>query len=415
MNIYKNGYVVDIIHNINIANITKQVYLNSFSKLGFERILKVFKADIVIPVFRLYLLDEDENISMDASDDLMSASLSITYQTGQRRTMNITLANIDNKWKPKPIKGLIWTGSKFRFDSGIVIGDTIYWKQQGVFVFKDPTLSRENSNQTISLSLCDKFGLFDGSVYGTTSLKTIIPVGVPMKNAFTSLLASDRGNGKPFDLKPIIFNSEYTDVNTYYTIKQDAGTKVSEIFTSMGETISSDVYYNEFGNMVVSSNVNEFISSNFPVVYRFEENDKDIVSANVVYNTSQVRNKVVVKGAIANGYQFSAIAENKNLKSDYCIQYNGEIPEVINDSKLYADSLCMSRAMYELINFSRGTKTLNLSCTYNPIFDVNQSVMVNYPSLGINNENYVIDSISMSMDSGATTSLTMTNINEVIF
>ncbi len=88
--------------------------------------------------------------------------------------------------------------------------------------------------------------------------------------------------------------------------------KVSEIFTSMGETISSDVYYNEFGNMVVSSNVNEFISSNFPVVYRFEENDKDIVSANVVYNTSQVRNKVVVKGAIANGYQFSAIAENKN-------------------------------------------------------------------------------------------------------
>ena len=200
MNIYKNGYVVDSIHNINIANITKQVYLNSFSKLGFERILKVFKADIVIPVFRLYLLDEDENISMDASDDLMSASLSITYQTGQRRTMNITLANIDNKWKPKPIKGLIWTGSKFRFDSGIVIGDTIYWKQQGVFVFKDPTLSRENSNQTISLSLCDKFGLFDGSVYGTTSLKTIIPVGVPMKNAFTSLLASDRGNGKPFDL-----------------------------------------------------------------------------------------------------------------------------------------------------------------------------------------------------------------------
>lgn len=50
MNIYKNGYVVDSIHNINIANITKQVYLNSFSKLGFERMLKVFKADIVIPV-----------------------------------------------------------------------------------------------------------------------------------------------------------------------------------------------------------------------------------------------------------------------------------------------------------------------------------------------------------------------------
>lgn len=415
MNIYKNGYVVDTVNNIHIAAITKQVYLNSFNKIGIDMLTRVLKGDIVIPVLRLYLLHDNEQIRMDASDDLASGTLSIQYQSGQRRSMNVSLVNKDAKWTPKPVSGLIWVGSKFRFDTGLVIGDTLYWKQQGVFLLKDPSMARESSNQTISLSLCDKFGLLDGSVYGTTSLKTIVPVGVPMEQAFNTLMVSDKGNGVPYDFKPIIFNSQHKNTNTYYTIKQEPGNHIGDILIDMGNTISSDVYYDEYGNMNVKSNINEFLSSNFPVVYRFNEGDRDILSANISYNTSQVRNKVVVKGAIVNGYQFSAVAENRNLKSDYCIQYNGEIPETVEDSKLYSDELCMERAMYDLVNYTRGTKTLNMSCTYLPMLDVNQSVIVNYPSLGLDHENYVIDSVSMTVGSEATMSVTMTNMNEVIF
>lgn len=415
MNIYKNGYIVDSVENINITSITKQVYLNSFNKIEFEKLIKVLKGDVVMPIFRLYLLYENEQIRLDMSEDLISGNLSIQYQSGQHRSMNVTLVNADGKWNPKPINGLIWRGSKFRFDTGIVIGDALYWKQQGVFLLKDPHATSNNSNQTISLSLCDKFGLLDGTVYGKTSLKTIIPVGVPMYESFKMLLTSDRGNGVPYDFKPILFNSKYRNILTYYTIKQDASNNIGDLFIELGNTISSDVYYNEYGNMVVASNVNEFISANFPVVYRFNENDKDILSADISYNTSKIRNKVIVKGAIVNGYQFSAIAENRNLKSDYCIQYNGEIPETIADSKLYSNELCADRSSYELLGYTRGNKTLNISCTYNPIFDVNQSIMVYYPSLKIYNENYVVNSVTMNIDNGATTSLTLTNINEVIF
>ena len=56
-----------------------------------------------------------------------------------------------------------------------------------------------------------------------------------------------------------------------------------------------------------------------------------------------------------------------------------------------------------------------MSCTYLPMLDVNQSVIVNYPSLGLDHENYVIDSVSMTVGSEATMSVTMTNMNEVIF
>lgn len=415
MNIYKNGFITDTVHNINIAYVKKQIYLNSFSKIEPDKLMGVLKGNVVIPVFRLYLLHDNEQIRMDASGDLLSGSLSIQCQSGQRRNMNITLANIDGKWIPKPINGLIWTGSKFRFDMGLVIGDTLYWKQQGIFLFKDPNLSREHSNQTISLSLCDKFGLFDGTISGSTSLKTIIPVNVPMYQAFNLLLNSDRGNGTPFDKNPISFHSQHKHTPTYYTIKQESGGKIGDIFIDMAKTISSDVYYNEYGNMVVKSNVNEFISSNFPVIYRFNEGDNDILSANITYNTGSIKNKIIVKGAIANGYQFSASVENRNLKSDYCIQYNGELPDTISDSKLYSDELCMERAMYELIRSSRGRRTLNLSCTYLPMADVNQSILVNYPSLGIYDENYVIDSVSINIGSDAKTSLSCTNINEVTF
>lgn len=416
MNIYKDGHIVTTPHNINIATVSRQVYLNSFNKIGIENLSKALTDSVIIPVFKLYLLHEDtEQVRLDASGDLISGDLSIQYQTGQRRSLRITLANINGKWRPKPVSGLIWTGSKFRLDTGLLIGDTLYWKQQGIFLVKDPETARENSNQTISLSLCDKFGLLDGSVYGRTSLRTVVPVGVPIYDAFNQILHSDRGNGKPYDIKPIIFNTKHRNTPTYYTIKQEAGNNLGSVFTDIGNTISSDIYYNEYGNMVVKSNINEFISSNFPIVYRFHEGDNNILSASFNYKTSQIRNKVVVKGAIVNGYQFSAIAENRNIKSDYCIQYNGEIPEYVPDSKLYSDELCSERAMYDLVNYTRGSKTLNLSCTYMPIFDVNQSVFVHYPSLDLYNENYIIDSISMSIGSDARTTLTLTNINEVIF
>ena len=128
-----------------------------------------------------------------------------------------------------------------------------------------------------------------------------------------------------------------------------------------------------------------------------------------------MRNKIVVKGAIANGYQFNSSLENRNLASDFCIQYCGEAPEVIKDEKLYADFLCQERAIYEMVNYTRGVKSLNLSCTYNPFLDVNQSILIYNSQIGIYNENFVIDSFSMQMGNDFRTDITLTNINYFAF
>lgn len=381
--------------------------------ISFDMLNKIFKNWCIVPVCRLYLLNDDESIRADVSRDLISYDLSVTYQTGQRRNLNISMVNIDNKWTPKFNTGLVQIGSKFRLDIGFVHNKTVYWKQMGMFLLKDPNMSRESSNQTISFSLCDKFGLFDGTLSGKTGLKDIIPVGVSMYQAFVTMVTADRGNGEPFDMKPIIFNGKYKNQMTYYTIKQDAGNTLSKIFTDLGDTISSDVYYNEYGNMCVESNVNEFINGNLPLVWHFTEDGRDKISFSTSESSSNIVNSVLVKGNIVNGYQFSASAKNRNPLSPTCIQYRGELFDVISDQALYSDELCRDRAQYELLAHTRGTSTANISCPFLPIFDVNQLVLIDFPTDGIENTLYSIDTLTFNSDGNM--SLSLSNINEVIF
>ena len=166
--------------------------------------------------------------------------------------------------------------------------------------------------------------------------------------------------------------------------------------------------------MCVKSNQLDFINNNFSVAYMINETDRG-VSLSMTENWSKMRNKIVVKGNIVNGYQFTATAENRNLKSPYCIQYNGEIPEVIEDTALFADTLCMERAMYEMIKSSRGVRSLNITMPFMPLLDVNQSVLITSYDYEFNNANFVIDSISMEIGPSPEMTIALTNVNEVIF
>ena len=414
MNILRNGFIYDSVRHINICSVENEEMTQNLSASQIDAVIKAYESNIVVPCFRLYLLYEDETPNIDISEDLISGNLSVTYQTGQRRTLNVSLINEDNKYKPDPINGLIWTGTKFRLDIGIFYEGTIYWKQQGIFVLKDPSRSRDGASTTISLSLADKFGLFDGSVYGKSSLKTIIPVNIPIRQAFYTLIGTDRGNGVAYDLKEIHFDRRYYHEKTPYTIKQEAGRNMGDILIELGQGIACDVYYNEYGNLCIQSNQLDFINNNFVVAYRINETNRG-VSFSISENWSKMRNKIVVKGNIVNGYQFSAVVENRNLVSPYCIQYNGEIPENIQDNALYSDTLCMDRGMYEMVNYSRGVRSLNISCPLMPLLDVNQSILVTSDYYGFYNNNFVIDNFSIDMSSDPKMSIVLTNINEVNF
>ena len=207
-----------------------------------------------------------------------------------------------------------------------------------------------------------------------------------MYQAFVTIVTADKGNGQAYDMKPILFNSKMKDQVTYYTIKQEAGNLLSTLLTDMAGTISSDVYYNEYGNMVVESNVNEFLNANLPIVWQFNEGDRDLLNLSISEKSGDVVNTVIVKGNIVNAYQFHGRAENTNPLSPTCIQYRGYMYDVISDTAYFSDEMCTDKAMYELINHTRGVRTINISCPPLPIFDVNKAIVLYYPSEDINKE-----------------------------
>lgn len=417
MNIIKNGYIVDNLNNTVIDKAKHEVHQNAFGKFSLDDLTKIFNQWIITPVFRLFLLDDDERIIKDISPDFISGDLSCTYQSGKRRTLNISLLNGHGQYTPHGRNYSIYLGCKFRLDAGVLIDDTIYWFQQGIFLLQDPMQSSNDSDQVVTFNLHDKFSLFDGTVSGTTYLKTILPVDVPMRQAFINIISANAGNGKPFDCKPLIFNSQYTDVKTQKTIRQDFGSNLGDILIDCANTISSDVYYNVYGNMVVESNVNQFLNGNFPMIFRLSDGDKIVRDHSLNYNWSKLRNKIIVKGAIVNGYQFSGSAENNSILSPFNVK-NRKISlraETISDSKLYSDSLCKEKAMYTLIERQRGVKTLNLSTGYLPFIDVNQSFAVTFADLQLDNETFIIDSFNMSISSEPSMSVNLSNIGEVVF
>lgn len=413
MNILRNGFIYNASAGLNIQVADEK----NIDSLSHDELLKVrwgLNANTIQPCFRLYILHDNETPNIDISDDFISGDLSVTYQAGQRRTLNVTLLNKDNKYKPSPINSLIWVGTKFRLDTGILVDGVLYWKPQGIFVLKSPSRTKTGSNQTISLSLCDKFGLLDSSVRGNSSLRNLVPVNVSMYQAFYTLLTLDIGNGQPYDLNDIRFDKEYKDIKTYYTITKEEDDNIGSIFTELGESISCDVYYDEYGYMNVKSNAMNFINHNFEVVHMINETDRG-VTFSIAENFDKIINKVIVKGAIVNGYRFTATVENKSPASPYCIQQNGEFAKTIKDEAIYSDTLCMDRAMYEMINFSRGVKTLNITCPFMPLLDVNKSILITSEDYEFDNDNFVIDTFSMQINNSPTMSISATNINEVNF
>ena len=330
--------------------------------------------------------------------------------------MSLTLLNNKGFWK-YGARGTLYEGMKIRYDCGIVIENSLYWVQQGVFLIKEPNFRSDNSSHRIQISLCDKWGLWDGSVFGNTELKTIIPAQVPVNQVFDTIVHEDNGVdvNRMWDDKEILFDMNCSGHNTYYTIRQDAGQQKSQLLLDMAKTISADVSYNSRGHMRVSSNVLDFMNSNYSPIWRFEEGDLDCAMPELKYNRAKYHNKIVTKGAILNGYQFSAIIENKNKKSIYNVYDTPVNPKVNNNSKLFSDQLCMEQCMYDMVQQSRGLMSVTINCAFLPFLDIDRMIYLNFPSLGINNEDFVIDGISYTIKTDCKMNLKMTSNTEVVF
>jgi hypothetical protein len=364
-------------------------------------------------ITRLYVLNEDESIRKDVSEYLISASIDLNYQQGQTRSCNVSLMNFNKEWLPSPVKGMLWKGTKFRLDLGIYYNGTVYWQQFGIFTPNDPSLSNDESNKTISLQMYDKFALLDGTLGGKSNKNFKINAGSSVRDAIQLCLNTDKGNGKVYDNKTLIFSSKYMAETVDYTISQTQDMSMGEIIITLANMISCDVYYNEMGNLVLTDGVYDIYMDNRPILWNYSKSELEYKNPNMTIDFSKIINEVTVKGAIVNGKQFKATVQNTNPQSQTNVNMTDITPFNIEDKNITSDELCLNRGKYEI----KKKSILGLQVSFNSIFIPhlihNGMVLWGNSDYSFSNEKFVISNIHIECNTEMLMNLKLSNLKEV--
>ena len=174
------------------------------STISMNYLTEVLKRPNYQARYRLFVLNSDETIDYEIPQEdiiINSGNFTENYQNGQRKSVNVSLVNIDGKYTPSI--NTIWVHNRFRLDIGLQFDGQIYWFPRGIYVLGNPTASHASSDRQVTLTLVDKFAVLEGK-QGTLEATYEIPVDSDVKQAIIGILTLDNGSGYPIDLKPII-------------------------------------------------------------------------------------------------------------------------------------------------------------------------------------------------------------------
>ena len=405
-------------------------YLSNELVKGFvpqDEIEQAIRSPILKRYTRFFLLHDDETIIEEISDMVLdSGNIEKNAQTGQTRSMNITLANIKKKvlvgkgvyeerylWTPTPFENKLWYYNKIKVVSGIVVGNTAYEVDEGIFVMFDPNLKSDNANKTVSTQLYDKFALLDGTISGKENIDYEVPLHTNIHSAVRQLIRLPKNKmEQPYDFKDIIYPPKYKNEKLAYTIKKTGENAIGPLITDIAKTISCDVKYDTQGQLNIVDSLADLDYHNRKLAWKFKEGEFTGPSAKI--NRSKIKNQVTVKGANVNGYLSSATVENTNPLSNYNINSEFGIKgHLINDNLISGNFLCRERARYELKKFAQQYITIDFQCIYIPHLEPGDIVEWSYPDWGINHEIFLVNSVSIPIKGSELMNISITNINEL--
>lgn len=366
---------------------------------------------------KVFLLREDETIFKDITPWVqLNGNIEKKNASGQTRSTNLTLQNeeINGRylWTPSPNGGGLWDYQKIKIISGIVLPDRLYEVSEGIFVIHDPSLTINGAQHTVSLQCYDKFALLDGTIDGIGDLDTEVPRGSNLRAAIASLLKLNRSIGVPFDLKDISFPNKYKNELTPYTLKKTADNSIGSIISDLVLMISCDVKYDDDGRMEVSDTLADLDYHNRRVSWNYK--DGEFLNPTIKLNRSKIKNKVTVVGANINGRLVKGVAENTNPLSNYNINSSFGVKGIkITDDLLYSEYLCKERARYELKKTMQEYATVTMQSIYIPHLEPGDIVRWTYEPWGIEQEEFLVNSVSIPQHGKDMMSISMTNLKEL--
>lgn len=411
--------------------------------MSFQKYLDVVSGDIRKAV-KVEWLNPDESVAFEFTNALydINVDLSVNYQNGSRRTCTLTLNNDKNRF---PINfNNIWFGQKFKLWMGVYIDEkTPYYFPQGVFYVSNPNEVYQPVTRTIKINGVDKWAYLDGTLHGKLSGIYKTSINVNLFDAIRSLLLQPiSGDTKPnvktevVDTVPPFLspyyiekkhtipvwnesNQKYIDTEVEmlkcpYTAKVERGKTYADVLLEYASILCAHIYYDVNGRLTIEPMTDEsddITDTDKETVWHFTVEEKQLLGLNTTCNFDKVYNDIIVLGNVANGYQFKARVQNRNLMSDTCVQKIGlKTKEPFEDNQYYSDDQCKELAIYYAKVDTILQKSVDISSTPLYHLDVNKLVTVSTPNNNMSKELFLITGYTLNSSNSMSVNVVSVNI-----
>jgi len=358
---------------------------------------------------RINLLRDDESIREEITYLLENSigNLNCQRNNGVRRTCDFEIINLDNKYIPN-IENF-YIHQKFSLELGLELPDgTDFFLPQGIFIVDDPVVSSIYSKSTIRISGTDKFSLLNSDLGGELGNSYIINIGTDISQAIRSVLQLSG------DTKPPIIDISLLGLTNPYTMIYEPTDNLGKILVDLAQIYSCSCYYNEFGQLVISKDADDSVKSS---LWDFSPDQFVYQGATSTHKWSEVFNSCRVVGSNFSGTSVSYKTSNLNLLSPT------SIPNLNNRERVFyytTDTISTVQQCIDLSEYILKRKTaiqnqvqINSICMYH--LDVDEICTLTDPKLGFNQERFIINDLSISLQTNGQMSINAIKSKEIPF
>ncbi len=370
-------------------------YFYQFNNLPADEILKALLLPEKTFLVRIEWLNWVETVATgEYTGYATSGNISSDASKDCRRSFNATFLNA---CLFVPNGSLTNMGVKLRLSRGIVTATGQAWWQKGIFVLTDPEAIHRGADKTVSLQGLDKWSLLDGTLGGTLTETYQIPSGTNVGTAIRAVLEV-AGETK--------FRFDACSTTTPYTITKEPGETCADLIKELALIPSYELFYDTEGYAVfrlIIDPVNKPVAYDFSVGGTFR---KLYVSGRYKPEWSKIKNllKVIGYSDSATGITYTGTAQDNNPNSPT----NTATPptgigikaQVITDTNLTSNALCVSRADYELKKNLKSWHRTSVSFDFAPFLQEGECIQLEDVDAGIADAKYEIQAITEPLGLG---------------
>ncbi len=397
---------------------------------------KTLRAGNFIKLCRLRFLNPDGSTAFALDNDpynkrsgafIADGQLNVNLQNGTRRTAEITVDNVDGAYDYN--YNMVWFGTEVALEMGLVLPDgTEFYLPQGVFRVVSPRENVMPDGRTAQYSLTDKWAGIDGTMNGGLEASYAISEGTNIFAPIVSVLASDRGDGQPYDPTTPVFTEYYngktqtladgstaalTDAPFQLIIDSEDGT-VADLILQLCSMVNAWVGYDQTGALRIEPSQDDISDADKPVLWRFSLDEAQVTGLAYESKIADVKNDYIIVGAMSDTYvQAGARAQNLDPKSDVNINLIGRRTKRESRAEYATNTICADYALWMAKRTSVLHKAVTVSC--NQIFHLEENGLIEIVRTDkdpAETELHLIQGFSLPLSGDGPMSITATSVSD---